>query len=269
MVSPGLESGGRALQVPRIRVGLTLLHVMLDTIDPVGTPGSVDRSTRLRHVSESAVVSRYETPAVVRNVDITAKVLLVLLLTVAVIYPDFGHVRGKGAAARAVGYPLLAFAVPLVWFVYWRERASFPWVADLLVTLTCFSDTLGNRMNLYDSISWFDDWMHFVNTGMLAAAAILLTLHRSASLGATLERALAVGVTAAVGWEIAEYFAFLKTSPERLGAYTDTLGDLALGSLGSVAAAFVVHVIWRHGGLLRAAPQLDRVGHLTQLQARA
>jgi hypothetical protein len=101
---------------------------------------------------------------------------------VAVLSPDFGNVRGKGAAARAIGYPLLAFAVPIVWIVYWRER------------------------------------------------------------------------------EIAEYFAFLKTSPERLGAYTDTLSDLALGSLGSLLAAFVVRAIWRHGGLLTAAPQLDRLG---------
>jgi hypothetical protein len=220
-------------------------------------------------VSESVVVSRYETPAVVRNLDLTAKVLLVLLLMLAVLYPDFGHVRGKGAGARAIGYPLLAFAVPVVWFMSWRERASFPWVADLLVTLTCFSDTLGNRMNLYDTISWFDDWMHFVNTGLLAAAAILLTLHRSSSLGATIERALAFGVTAAVGWEIAEYLAFLKTSPERLGAYTDTLGDLALGSLGSLVAAFVVHAVWRHGGLLRAAPQLDRADHRTAFETPA
>jgi hypothetical protein len=222
--------------------------------------GRVVPSTTVRMVTTTLVDSRYETPPVVRGLDLTAKVFLVLLLVVAVLYPDFGNVRGKGAAARAIGYPLLAFAVPIVWFVYWRERASFPWVADLLVTVTCFTDTLGNRMDLYDSISWFDDWMHFMNTGFLAAAAIVLTLHRSASLGATIERALAFGVTAAVGWEIAEYFAFLKTSPERLGAYTDTLSDLALGSLGSLLAAFVVHAIWRHGGLLTAAPQLDRLG---------
>ncbi len=193
----------------------------------------------------------------VRSLDLGAKAALVVLLLLALTFPDFGNVGDKGAAARAVGYPLLAFAVPAIWYVYWRSRGSFPWAADLLITVTCFTDTLGNRMDLYDSIWWFDDWMHFMNTGLLTAAAILLTLHRSATLAATLERALAFGVTAALAWEIAEYYAFLKTSSERLGAYTDTLGDLALGSAGAVVAAIVVHRIWRGGGLREAAPQLE------------
>ena len=153
---------------------------------------------------------------------------------------------------------MLAFTVPAVWWVFWRDRVSFPWVADLLVTITCFTDTLGNRMNLYDTVVWFDDWMHFMNTWFLTAAVILLTLHRSATLSAVVERALAFGVTAAVGWEIAEYFAFLSKSSERRGAYADTLGDLALGSLGSVFAALVIHGLWQQGRLTSAAPQLER-----------
>jgi hypothetical protein len=143
----------------------------------------------------------------------------------------------------------MAFLVPAAWWVFWRDRVSFPWVADLLVTLTCFTDTLGNRMDLYDTIRWFDDGMHLVNTGLIAAAALLLTLPRSASLGATIERALAVGVTAALAWEIGEYFAFLSTSAERIEAYADTLGDLGLGTLGVVLAAVVVHRLRRTGRL--------------------
>jgi hypothetical protein len=202
--------------------------------------------------------TRHVAPSLVRGMDVTAKAGLVVLLTLALMYPDLGHMRGKAAGLRAIAYPLLAFAVPVIWYVYWRERASFPWLADLLITITCFTDTLGNRMNLYDTIVWFDDWMHFMNTGFLAAAAILLTLHRSASLMATLERALAVGVTAAVGWEIAEYFAFISKSSERAGAYGDTLGDLALGTLGTITAALIIHALWRRGGLTSAAPQLER-----------
>ncbi|MDF1605800.1 hypothetical protein [Nocardioides sp. YIM 152315] len=91
------------------------------------------------------------------------------------------------------------------------------------------------RLNLYDTIVWFDDWIHFVNTGLLAAAAILLTLPVDATLPATSERALAFGVTAAVAWEIAEYFAFLRISSELPHAYADTLGDLGLGTSGSYA----------------------------------
>jgi len=207
--------------------------------------------------SSVPVAIRHPTPPLVRGLDVTAKAALVLLLAAALLFPDLGHLRDKAAGVRAMGYPIAAFAVPMIWYVYWRERASFPWVADLLVTLTCFTDTLGNRMDLYDTVVWFDDWMHFMNTGLLTAAVVLLTMHRSSSLGATLERALAFGVTAAVGWEIAEYFAFISKSSERSHAYADTLGDLALGSLGAVLAAFVIHASWQQGRLASVAPQLE------------
>src|SRR3546814_19560432 len=87
-------------------------------------------------------------------------------------------------------------------------------------------------MELYDTSVWFVDWMPLMNTGLLTAAVILLTMPRTSSLGATIERALAFGVSAAVFWEFAEYFAFLSKSTDRVSAYPDTLGDLALGSFG-------------------------------------
>ena len=207
-------------------------------------------------MSDVAVV-RHPIPGLVRSLDVTAKLLLVLLLALALAYPELGNMQEKAAGLRAVSYPMLAFTVPVIWYLYWRDRASFPWLADLLVTITCFTDTLGNRMDLYDTVVWFDDWMHFMNTGLLAAAVILLTLPRTSSLGATLERALAFGVTAAVAWELAEYFAFISKSAERHSAYTDTLGDLALGSLGAVLAAIVIHASWRRGHLGTVAPQLE------------
>jgi hypothetical protein len=44
------------------------------------------------------------------------------------------------------------------------------------------------------------------------------------------------GVTAIL-WEIGEYFAFIRNSPELATAYRDTLGDLALGLSGSTVTA--------------------------------
>jgi hypothetical protein len=41
-------------------------------------------------------------------------------------------------------------------------------------------------------------------------------------------------------WEFAEYFTFVRNSPELATAYTDTLGDLALGLTGSIIAAVLV-----------------------------
>jgi hypothetical protein len=203
------------------------------------------------------VAARYPIPPVMRTASVSAKAGLLLLLVLALLFPDASHMRDKAAGLRAVVYPMLAFTVPAIWVLFWKERASFPWLADFLVTVTCFTDILGNRMNLYDSLVWFDDWMHFMNTGLLAAAVILLTMHRASSFLSVLERALAVGATGAIAWEVGEYFAFISGSSERHFAYADTLGDLGLGTLGATTAAVTVHALWAQGKLRSAAPQLE------------
>lgn len=203
--------------------------------------------------------TRYPTPSAIRAIDVAAKVGLVLMLFSAVLYPELGNLEGKGAIARAIGYPAAAFLLPAVWYLFWRQRASFPWLADLLITITCFTDILGNRMDLYDTVSWFDDWMHFMNTGLLAAAFILLTLPRTDALAPVIERALAFGATAALAWELAEYYAFISGTSEVSRAYEDTLSDMTLGVMGSLVAAVGIHVLWRHHRLADTAPQLDSV----------
>jgi hypothetical protein len=197
-------------------------------------------------MSEAMVVM---TPSAARAASISAKAALIFLLVLALVYPDSGHMRDKAAGLRAVGYPLLSFTVLALWWVFGKDRVSFPWLADLLITLTCFSDVLGNRMDLYDTVVWFDDWMHLMNTGLVVAAVLLLTMHPSSSLASVIERALAFGATAAITWEIAEYFAFISRSTERRFAHADTLGDLGLGTCGALVAALVVHQMWRRGTL--------------------
>jgi hypothetical protein len=179
-----------------------------------------------------------------RVIDLAAKVGLVILIGIAIAYPDLGNVRGKASGVRDIAYPLGALIVPAVWWFRWRSR-PYPWLGDALVTLPWFTDTLGNRLNLFDTVDSFDDWMHFVNWALLTAGVLILTLRHTATLRETIERALAFGVTAALGWEIAEYFAFIRHSSELKTAYTDTLGDLSLGSLGSIVSGVVVYVLWR------------------------
>ena len=192
-------------------------------------------------------------PSLAQVLDLGAKGMLVLLSAMAWLDPVGANLDGKGAELRAVGYPMLAFTVPAFWYLFTRER-PFPWLADLLVTITCFSDTLGNRMDLYDQIVWFDDWMHFMNPALLCVAVLLLSVPRDAGFGACLERCLAFGATAAITWEVAEFFAFIATSDERRGAYTDTLGDLSAGVAGCVFAAVLVSLAWRRGRLREPGP---------------
>lgn len=197
--------------------------------------------------SWSGTVPRHNASRVVRSLDILAKVVLVSMLGLALIYPDMGHMEDKASGLRALTYPMLAFALPATWWLCRRDRSSFPWFSDLMITTTLFTDILGNRMNLFDTVEWFDDWVHVMNPGLLTAAVILLTVPPTSSLTATLERALAFGMTAAAAWEVAEYAAFISRSTEKQSAYSDTLGDLALGAVGAVVAALIIHT-WRAGG---------------------
>jgi hypothetical protein len=178
--------------------------------------------------------------------DVAAKAALLVFLALVLVDPYWGNLEGKAPVARAVTYPLLAFSVPVLWWRFGRDRVPYPWGADLLVTLSCFSDILGNRLDLYDSVVWFDDWMHFMNAALLSAAVVLLTLDRRATLTEVLERALAFGLTASLLWEVFEYVSFLNRSIERPMAYSDTLLDLTLGWFGALLAGLVVHALWRH-----------------------
>jgi hypothetical protein len=191
-------------------------------------------------------------PQVVTGLHVIAKSVLVVMLGLVLVDPGWGNLEGKAPAARAVTYPLLSFAVPVAWWARGR-RSAFPWTADLMVTLTCFTDILGNRLDLYDTIEWFDDWMHFMNTGLLSAAAVLLTVPRTTSVRAVVERGVAVGASVALAWELFEYISFVTTSPEAPTAYADTIWDLVLGWLGAFTASVIVHAVWRQRPVSRAA----------------
>ena len=82
---------------------------------------------------------------------------------------------------------------------------------------------------------------HFVNWAILVAAfcQLLIRLPLGRLAGAAI--AIGFGAVTAILWEFGEYFAFIRNSPELATAYTDTLGDLALGLSGSVVAAVVTY----------------------------
>jgi hypothetical protein len=190
-----------------------------------------------------------------RWADLAGKALLLALLVSALIWPDLSGVKEKAGAARLIVYPLGGVVVPVWWFVYGRRRAlrkrpdraaTYPWLADLLVTLPWFFDLLGNRLGLFDAVTWWDDMMHFLNWMLLTAGVLLAWAPRpAASRGLVVMVGLGFGATAAVAWELGEYAAFVRHSAELTTAYTDTLGDLALGSLGALLASLIVgQIAW-------------------------
>ena len=180
-------------------------------------------------------------------VDVAVKVALVALLLFAVARQDLPQFEGKAMVGRALTYPIAALIVPVAWWVASRGRKrDYPYAVDILLVLPFLIDTAGNAANLYDTIEWWDDFNHFLNWGILVAAfgQFLVRLRVGRVTAAAL--AIGFGAVTAILWEFAEYFTFIRGGPELATAYTDTLGDLALGLSGSVVAALATVTIgWR------------------------
>jgi hypothetical protein len=182
-------------------------------------------------------------------VDVAIKLATVTLLAWAVLNPDLPQFASKAFTGRAIAYPIALLVLPAIWWLMGRPRGiAFPVAADILLGSPFLIDVVGNALNLYDSIEWWDDANHLVNWFLHTAAVGLLL--RLGSWGPRTRAALAVGwsATTAILWELAEYVAFVPNSPEAATAYADTLGDLALGLIGGTVAAILVSRLPATGG---------------------
>ncbi len=169
--------------------------------------------------------------------DLAVKLSLVLLLAFGA-FSGLERFAGKAFGWRLVGYSIAALIVPAIWAARGR-RPPYPFLADTLFVLPFLIDTIGNALNLYDTIDWWDDANHFVNWALLSgavAAALLRTQVKQAELFSLV---VGFGGVTAILWELGEYFAFIRNSPELATAYTDTLGDMALGLSGATLTAAI------------------------------
>ncbi len=170
--------------------------------------------------------------------DVAAKLALFGLLLHALANPELPQYADKAMQARALTYPLAVLVIPLGWWLSSRQR-PFPVLADLLFTLPFLIDTAGNALDLYDQVEWWDDANHFVNWILLSAAFVTLGWPRDAAPLTRVALGIGFGAVAAIVWEVLEYVTFIPNSPEAATAYEDTLGDLALGLLGSLVGASI------------------------------
>jgi hypothetical protein len=180
----------------------------------------------------------------------TVVVLATGQLAVATLLPDLPQFDGKAFGSRLVAYPLMMLAPVAVWWWLARPRGSgrpgsgepLPWVGFTLIALPFLVDVTGNTLDLYDTVVWWDDANHFVNWALLCGGIGVLLL-RSPRLRPDWVLAGLVtgfGAVLAIAWELAEYATFIRFGTELETAYTDTLGDEALGTLGAMAAAVVL-----------------------------
>lgn len=192
------------------------------------------------------------TARTLRGLDLVAKTALLLLLLHAVFFPDLPQYHGKGIGARLATYPLSALIVPGLWFAgrrRWRGR-PYPYLIDLCAVAPFLLDTLGNALNFYDTITWWDDVMHYL-TWIPWVTAFGLAIRYRAHLRRWDVAAITIGFGAVthIAWELLEYVTFIRTNPNEFSsAYTDTLGDLLLSLCGSVTGGLLVATcLWRLG----------------------
>jgi hypothetical protein len=164
-------------------------------------------------------------------------------LAVATFATGLPQFEGKAFGSRLVSYPLMMTAPIAAWWLVARRRGSrdpLPWAAFAFVCAPFLIDVTGNSLDLYDTVVWWDDANHFVNW-LLLCLGIGLMLDRARPPRWTLALMVTgLGAVLAILWELAEWYTFIRHGTELDTAYTDTLGDEALGTLGGAVAALLV-----------------------------
>jgi len=123
----------------------------------------------------------------------------------------------------------------------------------MLLVAPFLVDVLGNTFDLYDSIDWWDDANHFVNWALLCGALGSLLLRTSLGPFVLFGIVTGFGAAAAILWEIAEYYAFIRGGTELATAYTDTLGDEILGLSGATLAGAITALAARRRARVRVS----------------
>jgi hypothetical protein len=175
--------------------------------------------------------------------NIGLKALFVGLLAFGV-FSGLDQFEGKAFGWRLVLYPIAALTVPIAWKSC-SSPQPYPYAADMLLVAPFLIDVAGNALDLYDSIAWWDDANHFVNWALLCGALGAVLIRTQLSPIVLFGLVTGFGAAAAILWELGEYFAFIRGGSELVTAYTDTLGDEALGLAGATLAGVVVALIAR------------------------
>ncbi len=170
-------------------------------------------------------------------------VLTLAQLAFAALVPGIERFADKAFGARLLAYALLMAVVPVIWFVAERRRQSRrrpPYGAFTLVMLPFLIDVTGNSLDLYDSVVFWDDLNHFVNWALLCSGLGAIWLVGIRPAWAVVLAVTGLGAVLAIGWELGEWWTFIRHGTELDTAYEDTLGDLTLGTLGALVAGLAV-----------------------------
>ncbi len=118
------------------------------------------------------------------------------------------------------------------------------------MTLPFVIDTAGNAADLYATV-WFDGLAHAVNWALIVAAFGLAVGRLELARWNVGALAVGFGATTHVLWELIEYGLLVLGSSGLQLTYSDTIGDLGLSLVGSLAGALLAAGV-RPAGLGRS-----------------
>jgi len=171
----------------------------------------------------------------------------------ATLAPDLPQFRDKAFGARLVAYPLLMLLVPVLWAALRRRGASGRDAsrrdADRLRADHVAVPRRRHRQHLRPLR--LDRLVGRRQPPGELVPAVHGRGRAVARSGAGPPWAIGVAVAGigallAIGWELAEWFFFIRHGTEINTAYEDTLGDEGLGGLGGALAGVLVGLLQRH-----------------------
>lgn len=124
--------------------------------------------------------------------------------------------------------------------------------ADLAIGVTVLVAAASNVFDLYRSVPGWDLVVHFVCTGAIAATGYLVLARLRivpAQDSPEFRRRIPVvlctilGLAVSAVWEMIEWAGRTFVTDEIFVTYEDTIGDMAIGGLGALAAGVLVAVV--------------------------
>ncbi len=123
-------------------------------------------------------------------------------------------------------------------------KMTLPWEIDFVITLVIFLHLVfGDVLNWYVRVPYYDKFLHFFSTGLIAFTAFMIVfgLHYSGKvrLSVSLVGFFTVVFTMAIGvlWEIGEFAVDQFFHVHAQAGLEDTMWDLILDTLGGMVAA--------------------------------
>jgi len=187
---------------------------------------------------------------------IAVKALIVLTTLTALAVPAMREFQGEAMSGRVLVYAVAVLVVPAGWLA--SGRRAYPVAADSFLMVPLLFDLAGNSFHLYARFDHYDKLAHLV--GVAATAAFAAVLLRGYVNGRVALAAVAVagGLVIGIAIELFEFAVFTHPAATGIGAYQDTVGDLAMDLLGAIAAGAILACMNDRGAEPSAwAPPLD------------